>query len=188
MRHKYPYIIVILVLVASIYLVIFSNNPPPSPESPTSPSVSITETPIPTNYSASFLIFTNGTKRIFTGSMYHNLSPDVFIQNPNPAIIQVKKADTTWKDFFSTLPMGLTATCLVTGTGQTFCNDQQQSSTSARLHFILNGNENPEVLDEVIQPEDKLLISFGRLTNTQLQLQYDQIPTATPSSQIQEEE
>ena len=33
---------------------------------------------------ASFAIFTNGTFRVFTASMYHNLSQDVYIEANNP--------------------------------------------------------------------------------------------------------
>src|SRR3989337_644656 len=49
---------------------------------------------------ASFAIFTNGTFRIFTASMYHNLSEDVYIQADNPNVVHVKKSNTTWDDFF----------------------------------------------------------------------------------------
>lgn len=187
MRHKYPYILVIFILLASIYLVLFSDNPPQQNSTPTpSPTAAQQFSP----YRASFLIFTNGTRRLFTASMYHNLSPDVYIENSNPSIVHVKKEGITWKDFFSTLPMGLTSTCLITGTGQSFCTEENESTTAARLSFILNGKENPSLLEEIIQPNDKLLVSFGRSSDTQLQLQYDQIPdiNSSPSAQFPVEE
>lgn len=63
-------------------------------------------TPVPskiadsTDFTASFEIYTNGTKRIFTQAMYHQQSPNVFIQATDPSIVYVKKAGTTWADFF----------------------------------------------------------------------------------------
>ena len=56
------------------------------------------------NKKASFAIFTNGTFRLFTAAMYHNLSEDVFIQADNPNIVHVKKTGITWDVFFKTLP------------------------------------------------------------------------------------
>lgn len=56
------------------------------------------------DYHASFLIFTNGTKRVFTNPMYHNLSEDVYIEAPNPAIVHVTKAGVTWGDFSPLYP------------------------------------------------------------------------------------
>jgi len=40
---------------------------------------------------ASFAIFTNGTFRVFTAAMYHNLSPNAYIEASNPNVIQIKK-------------------------------------------------------------------------------------------------
>ena len=125
----------------------------------TSPNNSPTTSQISdeTDYTATFEIYTNGTKRIFTNSMYHNLSPDVYIESPNPHIINVKKTGITWSDFFNTLPMKLTKDCLVTGTKQTFC-----SSVNQKLRFILNNIETPNALDLEIINGDYLLISYGK--------------------------
>lgn len=122
------------------------------------------------NEQASFAIFTNGTFRVFTASMYHNLSEDVFIESKNPNIIQIRKA-VTWDDFFTTLPFKLTKDCLTTGTGQTFCNGQ-----NGTLKFYLNGQSDPDALDKLINQGDKLLISFGNETDSQIQTQIEKIP------------
>src|SRR3990172_4396271 len=56
---------------------------------------------------ASFEIYTLGTKRIFTDSKYHNQSSDVYIEFSNASLIKVKRRGTIWGDFFATLPMKL---------------------------------------------------------------------------------
>lgn len=122
------------------------------------------------NEQASFAIFTNRTFRVFTASMYHNLSEDVFIESKNPNIIQIRKS-VTWNDFFKTLPFKLTKDCLTTGTGQTFCNGQ-----NGTLKFYLNGQSDPDALDKLINQGDKLLISFGNETDSQIQTQLEKIP------------
>ncbi|MBI4009511.1 hypothetical protein HY357_04705 [Candidatus Roizmanbacteria bacterium] len=123
------------------------------------------------DHKASFAIFTHGTFRIFTAAMYHNLSEDVFIQADNPNIVHVKKAGTTWDDFFKTLPFKLTKSCLTTGTGETFCNGQ-----NGTLRFYLNGVKTDNLLDTEIQNGDKTLISFGNENEDIVQKQLQQIP------------
>jgi len=123
------------------------------------------------NRQASFAIFTNGTFRVFTATMYHNLSPDVFIEGSNPNVIQIKKDGLTWNDFFSTLPFKLTHECLTTGTGQTFC-----TGSNGTLKFYINGEKAVNVLDQQINNGDKLLVTFGNETELEIKEQYDRIP------------
>ena len=118
---------------------------------------------------AAFAIFTNGTFRVFTASMYHNQSNDVFIESLNPNIVRIKKAGITWDDFFKTLPMKLTRDCLTAGTGQTFCADKNQT-----LKFYLNGTKDPAALEKIIKNGDQLLVSFGAETED-IQKQIGQI-------------
>lgn len=107
-------------------------------------------------FNANFEIYTNGTKRDFTATMYHNQSEDVFITNENPNVIQIKKEGITWDDFFKTLPFSLTKDCLVTGTQQTFCTNENQ-----KLRFILNEIEEPDALDKEIKANDFLKVTYG---------------------------
>src|SRR3990167_6179344 len=115
-----------------------------------------TKTPEINDFTASFEIFTNGTKRIFTSAMYHSQSSDVFIQSADPSIIYVKKAGITWADFFATLPFSINKTCLVTGTKETYC-----SNGNNKLRFFINGLEKPDTLDLKIQPGEALRITYG---------------------------
>lgn len=130
-----------------------------------------TPTTQPVDEQAAFAIFTNGTFRIFTAAMYHNLSEDVFIQADNPNIIHVKKEGVTWNDFFSTLPFKLTSDCLTTGTKQTFC-----TGNSGSLKFYLNGEKNESVLNQEIHSGDKLLVTFGNESEGVIKQQIAKIP------------
>jgi len=107
-------------------------------------------------FTASFEIYTNGTKRIFTQGMYHNQSAEVFIENPDPSVIHVKKTGVTWDEFFKTLPFSLTKECLITGTKQEFCNTE-----SKKLEFTLNGQNTPDALEHKIQKGDQLIVTYG---------------------------
>jgi len=146
-------ILIILPLIAVVTLLFFKKTPTKIQEI-MSPSSSPTPT-IFSNFTAKFEIYTNGTKRIFTASMYHNLSEDVFITSSNPSVIQIKKPGITWANFFQTLPFELTKDCLTTGTGQKFCTNQKQS-----LKFYLNEVENKNALDQEIMPSGFLKVVY----------------------------
>jgi len=134
-------------------------------------NVSVTENEENVGYFASFAIYTNGTFRIFTDSRYHNLSEDVFIELPNSNTVHVKKSNITWGDFFKTLPMSLTQDCLTTGTKQTFCTNETYS-----LQFFINGSRNQSALSEIIQPNDKLLITYEKEDSILIPSQIQSIP------------
>jgi hypothetical protein len=117
-------------------------------------------------FTAQFMVFTHGTKRVFTDPKYHNQSTDVFLTANDPSVINVQKYGLTWEDFFSTLPFSLTTECLITGTKQTFCTNETQF-----LSFYLNGQLEPNALQKLIQPNDQFLVTVSPPTNPQLREQ-----------------
>ncbi len=120
----------------------------------TSPSIS-NDSNLP--YTATFLVFTNSLRRDFWPTIYHKRSEKVFIEGTTPYIITVNEK-VTWQEFFDTMPapFKLTSECIVTGTGQTLCNRDVHE-----LKFYLNGTLTPHALDRVIEPNDKLLVTYG---------------------------
>ena len=149
-------IIGIIILITVIIFWYFSNNT----KSITQQMVSSTTSSSPQmidniDISAEFKIVTNGTTRIFTDSKYHNLSKDVYITSQNPNTINITKEGITWSDFFKTLPMSLDKNCLITGTKQTFCTNENK-----KLFFYINNIETPDALDKVINNNDNLLVEY----------------------------
>lgn len=128
---------------------------------------------------ASFLIFTNGTKRDFSEDKYHFRSDAAYLTDANGAIITVEKPRVTWEEFFQSLPapFQITETCLFTGTGQMFCTNNNQS-----LKFYLNGKQVTQLLSQPIAPGDQLLISFGNETEVEIEQQIIQIPLPNDDS------
>jgi hypothetical protein len=139
-----------------------------------SPTQSGIQTPsLPKDFTAAFSIYTQSTARVFTDPKYHNRSENVFLQAENPNIVQVKQPGATWQEFFDTLPtpMKLSKNCLITGLGERFC-----TGDAGTLLFYVNGKADPNALEKVIQPGDQLLITFGTLTQEQIQTQLNAIP------------
>lgn len=122
------------------------------------------------NWQAGFAIFTNGTFRVFSASMYHNLASDVYIESSNPNIVHVKKSGLTWGDFFNTLPMELNNSCLTTGTKERFCN-----GPGDKLRFYLNSQTTNDLLSRQIQNGDRALISFGSEKDEEIKIQYKSV-------------
>lgn len=107
------------------------------------------------DFKAEFYIYTNGTKRKFTDSKYHNKSNEVFIEAENTNLVRVRKTGVTWSNFFETLPMSLKKDCLTTGTNQSFC-----TGASGTLRFYINRMEDKDALDREIKEDDSLLVEY----------------------------
>ncbi|MBI2621205.1 MAG: hypothetical protein HYW63_00975 [Candidatus Levybacteria bacterium] len=174
MRFNPRILIIVIIAISLIFIGIFylfnskqSNQSQTS--STTQNSSEITSEKF--DYKASFAIYTNGTFRIFEDPKYHNLSEDVYIGSSNPNIVNIKKANITWDNFFKTLPMSLRKDCLTTGTIQTFCTNGEFV-----LQFYINGTRNQSALDQVINLGDKLLVTFERENSPVIQSQISSIP------------
>ncbi len=107
------------------------------------------------NIMASFTIITGNITRSFKAEKYHNQSPEVYVEAADPTTVFVKKRGITWDDFFKTLPMKLTKTCLITGDGETLCDVKDGT-----LKFFINDVEDKDLLDREIKEGDKVLIKF----------------------------
>jgi hypothetical protein len=170
-------LLVVLLAVALgglAYVSLYKKPPPEAPKTETiiaEPTLESTR-PLVVDHKAAFAIFTNGLFRDFSAVMYHNLSPEVFIETGSPNVVQVKKSNVTWNDFFSTLPFALNNECLVTGTGETYCDGEGGS-----LRFYLNGELAPDALDMRIRNGDRLLVSFGSESSEEISEQFERIPT-----------
>jgi len=147
-------IVIVFIIILTIGLVFYYNDK--SKEKSVTKTNSISETSIQqTKITAEFKIITNGFQRIFSDSKYHNLSDGVYTTSKDPNKIEVRKENITWSDFFKTLPMSLDKNCLVTGTKQTFCTNENK-----KLYFYINNTETPDALDNPIQDNDFLLVEY----------------------------
>lgn len=149
---------------------LFSKPKDASRLSQKSPEITQTKETPAIHEHAGFAIFANGLKRDFTASKYHNLDTKVHLHESNTEIIHKHVSGVTWGDFFNSLPMKLTNTCLTTGTGQTFCNSQKGT-----LKFYLNGQKVDDSLRKEIKDGDTILITYGLEDQTQVNRQFSQV-------------
>ncbi len=149
----------VAILIATIATFIFlTSKPDPEPNKQTPTTNSNTTSSEVENkevfVNAKFSIYTLGTKRDFSNSMYQNLSEKAYIATGKGDQI-IARSNTTWKEFFDTLPFSIDTQCLVTGTKQRFCTNKTQN-----LNFYLNGAVDPEALSRSINEGDELEVRF----------------------------
>lgn len=150
-------LISLLIIIASVAAFALTKSQKQVP----TPNQQVQMSPEPTpnqtvDHIASFTIVTGEITRNFSAQKYHNRAGDVYIENPDPSIVHVKKKGITWADFFNTLPMKLTKDCLITGDGETFCTGK-----TGTLKFYLNDVEDKDLLDREIKEGDKAAIGFN---------------------------
>lgn len=149
--------IITLLIISAVVLskVAFQNQNLSSSQTIPTPSPTSAPQEKVVDIKATFGIITNGMVRSFKNPKYHQRSSEVYLLADDPTVVHVKKAGTTWDDFFKTLPMKLTHDCLTTGDGETYC-----TGSDGTLRFYLNDNEDPNLLDREIKDGDKALIEF----------------------------
>ncbi len=128
--------------------------------SPT-PTVVITITPTETIVDAEsyprkamFKIITKGIVRNLSNAMYQEQSGQAFIPSGYPTTVEITE-ETTWQEFFDTLPFSLDSECLLTGDGERFCNGE-----GGTLAFELNGVIVQDALTRTINSSDELIVRF----------------------------
>lgn len=80
----------------------------------------------------------------------------VHLHNGNPDVVHVHHVGATWGHLMQNLDWGLGPDWLLTDGGELF-----QGGDGKRLTFVLNGLVVPPASNRVIQPGDRMLISYG---------------------------
>lgn len=167
------YLFIFIVIVSTVIWFAIDTSKTVQNNSPSSQLTNIKSTPLVSipNFTATFSIIT-GFPRDFSNSMYLNRSPEAFIERAgNPNLIRIKKVGITWDEFFKTLPFTLTQTCLVTGDGETLCNDGKRT-----LKFYLNLKDTPDALTLPIVPNDNLEVIYGTFSEARPREVIDYFP------------
>lgn len=108
------------------------------------------------DFTAHYLIFTNGTQRILTGRRYYLQSPDVYLTSQSPTTLHLRKKGVTWEMFFKSISLNLNSTCLVISEQQQFC-----ANGANQLRFYINGVKVSDFFTREIHDGDRAMISFG---------------------------
>jgi len=101
----------------------------------------------------------------------HTHDPYVHLHDNKGTIVHKHKEGVTLWYFLKTIGMELSKTCLTVDTGEKYCTDTNNS-----LKFFVNGVRNQGIDDYELHDLDRVLISYGPLSDGALQYQIKSIP------------
>jgi hypothetical protein len=139
----------------------------------------------PTHQHADFALFIRGTRFDFNQPQFissegDELSPNAHIHAPRFTVVHVHREGTTWDEFLTSLGFKLTdpsylgtdssRTCMVIPGGEKLCNTAAET-----WKFYVNGVKVDGVANTNIHDLDRVLLSYGSETETQVLAQDAQV-------------
>lgn len=123
---------------------------------------------------ADLKIYLNGKALDLSAAKYQStddkpLDPDLHLHDNNGTVVHKHKTGKTMTDFFKSLKMDLTDTCLTLDTGTKYC-----TSTTNSLKFMVNGVAKTNFPAYEFADLDRILISYGP-TNQNLDSQLSSV-------------
>ena len=142
-----------------------------------------TYNPPTVHYHANFAVYINGQREAFKSPQYyqevsicslHGSTPEarVHMHDNINNVVHVHDQAVTWGDFFQNLGWGIGQNYLATPTQVYTANGSDQ------LNIVLNGHNLTGLTnlgDTVIKDKDQLLVSFGTISDSQLQQEFKSV-------------
>lgn len=148
----------------------------------------ITYKPDNTHYHANFALYINGQREEFKSPTYYEetsmctadtlMTPEgrAHMHDDVNDVVHVEDHAVTWGQFFTNLGWYMGPN-FIEGPGPNGTMHQENGNT--QLHLIINGQDYTDLgglQNTMIKDRDKLLVSFGDLSNVTLQQEYRAIP------------
>jgi len=140
-----------------------------------------------THYHANFAVYINGQRQTFASPTYYQevtactvsgtIQPEqrAHMHDNINSLVHVHDDGVTWGQFFENLGWYVGPDFIQTRDGTMYKADGIN-----KLHVILNGDDYTglaPITNQVIGDDDRLLLSFGDASNTDLQKQYKSVPS-----------
>jgi len=150
--------------------------------------------PVSVHYHANFAVYINGQREEFKNPIYYteveeSCSSDQEMTPHERAhmhdnindIVHVEDHAVTWGQFFQNLGWNISVKLIETQQ-QVYLTDTQNKVT-----FILNGEATENILNRVIEDQDKLLVDYGSGSQNTLQEEYDAIPSTAHKYDVEQD-
>lgn len=133
------------------------------------------------HYHANFAVYVNGQRETFADPLLyeeiasceaagaHTTRGRVHLHEKINDVIHVEDAAVTWGHFFQSIGWNIGDRYLDTVSTVLIEHDSQH------LHFILNGKPVSSIVGKVIGDRDRLLVSFGDVSQEQLHQEYETV-------------
>ncbi len=129
----------------------------------------------PVHYHADWKFYIDNKLQDFFQPKFMELNPAVHMHpgKEQDWVIHVEAKGITLRHFLTTLGITATQDCLIIQ-GNEFCETGAREG-NPKIKYYLNGNLEPKGPDMEIQESDKLLVTYGNPSESQLQAQLDSI-------------
>jgi len=144
-----------------------------------------------THYHANFAVFINGQRQLFKDDFYYqaegaactaeaNITPHdrAHMHDHDGGLVHVHDHAVTWEQFFNNIGWGVNPR-YISSPSQLFVADDTNKVT-----FRVNGQDVPNIENQVIGDRDKLLVDFGNETPSALQTEAKAIPSNAPKEDV----
>lgn len=115
---------------------------------------------------AGILFMVHGNKFDLNSFRYQQVSHWINFQSPYDDIIHIHGDKVTIGYLFETLNFKLDEQCIIIPNGTSYCTDEKYS-----LKYFVNGNTMSDISDYDVSDGDRILISYGNETNTEVEQQ-----------------
>ena len=127
------------------------------------------------HYHADFALYIDGERYNFAQDKYmstgnKSLSNFAHLHDMKGNIIHKHASGITLGFFMETVGMKLNDTCLMIDDGTSYCDDGNKE-----LKIYVNGKHNDEFAEHDIKDEDKILLSYGDVSEEELQAQIESV-------------
>lgn len=123
---------------------------------------------------AAFMIILDGRQLDFSDSKYQLKSRFIHVENNDGTTLHRHAAAVPFGDFIKSVGMDITDSCFTTDDGSKYC-----SSENGQLRTFLNRDEITSIANYVIQDKDRLLITYGNETDSQINNKLDALVEKT---------
>jgi len=147
-----------------------------------------TYSPVQVHYHANFAVYLNGQRQEFKGPQYYQevaiCSATTSIAIPQQrahmhdninSVVHVHDHAVTWGQFFENLGWFVGPNFIQTDSGAMYT-----ASGADKLHILINDQDYTDltpITNMVIKDKSRLLVSFGDLSDQQLQAEYKTVPS-----------
>jgi predicted lactoylglutathione lyase len=147
-----------------------------------------TYNPVRVHYHANFAVYLNGQREEFQGPQYYqevaicSATNDITIPQQRAhmhdninSVVHVHDHAVTWGQFFENLGWYVGPNFIETDDGTMYIENGNN-----KLHVIINGQDYTDltpITNTLIKDKSRLLLSFGDLTDQQIQQEYQTVPS-----------
>jgi hypothetical protein len=122
---------------------------------------------------AAFAIKINGKQIDFSQPKYQLQSRLIHVEGGDGTTLHRHATGVPFDEFLKSVNMNIKNGCFILDDGKQYCNNKEN-----KLRFFLNGNETDSINSYVINPNDRILVTYGNENADQINQELDALRRA----------